>query len=85
MIAEMAGDLPQWLRWLIYGIQQVGFPIAVAAWLLYRLNGKIGKLTEAMQDTAAAFQSAKEIQSAHAVWLKDVLLEFRSEVRTRLK
>src|SRR5262245_13874065 len=43
-------DLPNWLRFVVWTIQQVGFPIAVAAYVLYRLNGKIGALTEAMHE-----------------------------------
>lgn len=43
-------DLPDWLRWAVWALQQVGFPMAVAGWVLYRLNGKIGALTDALQD-----------------------------------
>lgn len=48
-MTEAPGDLPGWLRWMVYVIQQVGFPIAVAGWVLYRLNGQIRGLTEAVQ------------------------------------
>jgi hypothetical protein len=47
-MTEAPADLPSWLRFTVWGIQQVGFPIAVAGYVLYRLNGKIGALTEAM-------------------------------------
>jgi hypothetical protein len=32
------------------GIKEVGFPIAVAAFVLVRLNGKMDKLTDALHD-----------------------------------
>ncbi len=35
-------------------IGDVGFPIAVAAFVLVRLNGKVGKLADAMKDLANA-------------------------------
>jgi len=47
---EVPTDLPNWLRWGVYVLQQVGFPVAVAGWVLYRLNGKISGLTEALRD-----------------------------------
>jgi hypothetical protein len=58
MIETPAG-IPDWMRWTVWAIQQVGFPIAVAGWVLYRLNGKIGALTEALQDLRVELASRR--------------------------
>lgn len=42
---------------LINIIKEVGFPIAVAAWVLVRLNGKLDKLTQALERITDRFIS----------------------------
>ena len=41
-------------------IQNVGFPIAVASYVLFRMNGKIGKLTDAVKDNTDATKALSE-------------------------
>lgn len=41
---------------LVAFIKDVGFPIAVAAWVLIRLNGKVGKLADAMTTLATTME-----------------------------
>lgn len=74
-------DLPQWLRWGVYVLQQIGFPAAVAGFVLYRLNGKISALTEAMLGVSAAFQSVKDALVAHGDWAKEAIENLRDEIR----
>lgn len=49
-------DVPSWLRWTTYLIQQVGFPIAVAAYLLGVMQQQIDKLTTSIAANTLAVQ-----------------------------
>lgn len=49
-MTDMPVDLPAWLKWGVYIIQQVGFPAAVAWFVLGRLNGRLGSLKDAVTD-----------------------------------
>lgn len=41
---------------LVRLIGDVGFPIAIASFVILRLNGKVGKLADAMKDLAEALR-----------------------------
>lgn len=80
-MTEIPVDLPHWLRWGVYILQQVGFPVAVAGWVLYKLNGRIGALTEVMGTVATAFQSVKEVQRQQTDFAKDAVTHIIDEIR----
>jgi len=80
-VSETPADLPNWLRWAVWAIQQVGFPIAVCVYVLYRLNGKIGALTDAMLAAVSAFRDLKTATDQHAAWSRDAVAEIRQELR----
>jgi hypothetical protein len=72
------------LRDFVYIVQAVGFPIAVAIFLLWRLNGKLiafvesaQSITTAMALLAAAFQEHRSL----AIDLLRELHEHRQEER----
>lgn len=44
---------PPWLRSVVWVVQQVGFPIAVAAFLLWRVDGMILEITASLRVVAA--------------------------------
>jgi hypothetical protein len=46
--------IPAVIKWTVYIIQQVGFPIAVAIYLLYRMDGLLLALTTAFHSQEAA-------------------------------
>ena len=49
--------VPDWLRYTVFVIQTIGFPVAVAGFVLYRLNGKFDRLIEtitALRETILA-------------------------------
>ena len=59
--APPPADLPSWARSVVWTVQQVGFPITIAWWVLYRLNGKIGALTDAIVALRSEIQSRRRI------------------------
>jgi hypothetical protein len=52
-------DLPSSLRWAVYLFQAVGFPAMVAGVFLWRLNGKLATLVEAMLGLARAVEEMR--------------------------
>ncbi len=56
--------IPPALRYGIYAVQQVGFPIGVAAYLLFRADGLLRGLTDAFQGQQAAFLANQAILEA---------------------
>jgi hypothetical protein len=69
------------LKDVTYMIQAVGFPIAVAAFLLWRLNGKLGafvtaaqEITEGLRELSAEF---REHRSTSKTWVDELRQEMR--------
>jgi len=50
-------------------VKEVGFPIAVAGWVLWRLNGKMDRLSEALHKLIA--QLERQTQRAEVDHIKD--------------
>jgi hypothetical protein len=56
----MTPDTPEWARVLTYLIQSVGFPVVVAFFVLYKLNGRLGRLADELQQTREALIEFRE-------------------------
>lgn len=61
----MSEVAPAFMRDAIYMIQTVGFPIAVAGFLLWRLNGKISSFVMAAQEINIELRTLGEELRAH--------------------
>lgn len=68
-------DMPAALRWGVYLFQAVGFPAMVAGVFLWRLNGKLTTLVDAMKEVAHAFRENKD-------WTRSAIDEIRRELRS---
>jgi len=49
---------------LVNFIKEVGFPIAVAAYVLVRLNGKMDRVVSALQELTRAIERQQAVQTA---------------------
>ncbi len=54
---QTPNGIPPMLRYGIYTIQQVGFPIGVAAYLLFRADGLLRGLTDALLSQQTALEA----------------------------
>jgi hypothetical protein len=64
-------------------IQDVGFPIAVAAFVLVRLNGKVGKLADAMVDLTVTMK-AFVVQTDANLKVEQSLEELRTKASDQI-
>ena len=47
--ADAPPDTPAVVRWAVWFIERIGFPIAVAAYVLFSLGGKMDKIGEKLE------------------------------------
>lgn len=64
-----------------YIVQAVGFPVAVAGFLLWRLNGKLGAFVEAAQAITAGLRALSMELQEHRQASKGWIEELRREIR----
>lgn len=68
---------------MVYTIQAVGFPVAVAGFLLWRLNGKVGAFVEAAQAITAGLKELSielhEHRQAARGWAEELRREIRDQ------
>jgi hypothetical protein len=56
----MTPDTPEWAKVLAYLVQSVGFPVVVAFFVLYKLNGRLGRLADELAQTREALIEFRE-------------------------
>ena len=54
---QAPNGIPPTLKYAIYAVQQVGFPIGVAAYLLFRADGLLRGLTDAFLAQQVALET----------------------------
>lgn len=86
MDARDGKDLPSWLRSLVYLTQTLGFPIALAVFLLWREDKRIVPMLEGVAELTRAIDSMNEtvVQLKTVVERQATVADTQKEVAEQL-